>query len=248
MKNSKQSLNELDISTYFFAIGGEELITGGLAMLIIRKVTKFFGSKFKNAGEFFRFLRNPFKLKQAGVTDDEINKLYANKGAVIVDIAEQFNKELIKKVANGNMTPEQAMAQLEGLIPDSQKAVWLKKLKALYPGSKTAGASAASNTVKNIYTKVAGSILPKDASFKQAVLNAYGSTNKIDELYTAYERAFTSGKLAIPFKGESRFPSKQEWLDVTGWKPQNVNIGLNDKLIAQNNAYNWQKFIWALYR
>lgn len=241
MKNTKKSLNELNPIEYgaVAVVGGYAI--KGIAAVIAAKLMKKYGV-FKTAKQFFSNIWNRIKLKQAGVTDNETRALYANGGAAIVDLGRQFSEEVFKKVKAGKLTPQQAVDQLDGIIPDSSKDIWLKRFETIYSGSRGTAKSA----VK--YTKIAGSILPKDTKFEKAVARAYGSTNKVDELYATYQRAFNSGKLAIPFKEKAVFPSKQEWLDLTGWKPQNANIGLNDKLIAQNNAYNWQKFIWALYR
>jgi hypothetical protein len=244
MKNSKQPLQELDLSTYLAIGTAGKLIYGGVALVITRKVIKFFGSKIQNGKDFWSILRDPRKLFRAGVTDDEARALYANKGAALVDLGRQFSKDVYKKVKEGKITPEEAVNQLDGIIPDSDKQAWLTKFKAMSPG-KTA-ASTIKPAVK--YTKVSGSLLPMDDKFKQAVIKTFGPEANIGKLYTSYRGAFESNSLAIPFKNKSVFPSKQEWLEATGYKPKNAVISLNDKLIAQTNAYNWQKFIWTLYR
>lgn len=243
MKNTKQPLNELDLSTYLYMFTAGKLIAGGVALAITRKVIKYFGSRYKNIGEFFRVLRNPKKLKQAGVTDDEMRGLYSNGGAALADLGKQFSKEIFNKVKAGKLTPEQAIAQLDGIIPDSAKDDWLKKFKTIHPGG-----AAATSTLKVTYSKVAGSILPKDEAFKKAVIKTYGFEGDVDRLYNSYKNAMASNKLAIPFKNKAVFPSKEEWLAATGYQPKNPTLSLNDKLMYQNNAYRWQKLIWNLYR
>lgn len=244
MKNSKQPLNELDLSTYLAMFTAGKLIAGGVALAVTRKIIKYFGSKFKNTKEFFSILRNPKKLKQAGVTDDEMRALYSNGGEAIVELNKRFSQEIFNKVKAGKLTPEQAVNELTGIIPDSAKQDWLKKFKTMSPLGSKAGAS----TLKVTYSKVAGSILPKDEAFKKAVIKTYGLEGDVDRLYNSYKNAMASNKLAIPFKNKSVFPSKEEWLAATGYQPKNPTLSFNDKLMHQNNAYRWQKLIWALYR
>jgi hypothetical protein len=243
MKNSKQPLNELDLSTYLYMFTAGKLIAGGVALAAARKVIKSFGTKYQNVGEFFRVLRNPKKLKQAGVTDDEMRGLYSNGGAALVDLGKQFSKEIFNKVKAGKLTPEEAVAQLDGIIPNSSKDDWLKKFKTIHPGS-----GAAASTLKATYTKVVGSVLPKDVAFKEAVVKVYGLSGNVDGAYRAYQNAMQSNKLAIPFKNKAVFPSKEDWLAATGYQPKNPNLGFNEKLLQQNNAYKWHKLIWTLYR
>jgi hypothetical protein len=243
MKNSKQPLNELDLSTYLYMFTAGKLIAGGVALAVARKVIKYFGTKYRNVGEFFRVLRNPKKLKQAGVTDDEMRGLYSNGGAALVDLGKQFSKEIFNKVKAGKLTPEEAVAQLDGIIPNSSKDDWLKKFKTIHPGS-----GAAASTLKATYTKVVGSVLPKDVAFKEAVVKVYGLSGNVDGAYRAYQNAMQSNKLAIPFKNKAVFPSKEDWLLATGYQPKNPNLGFNEKLLQQNNAYKWHKLIWTLYR
>ena len=244
MKNSKQPLNELDVSTYLYAFTAGKLIAGGVAIAVARKVIKYFGSRWDNIGEFFKTLRNPGKLRKAKVTDKEMRELYANNGKALVELGSKFSKEVFEKVKAGKITPEQAINDLDGIIPESAKQDLLKKFKTVAPQGAKVGAS----TLKVTYTKVAGSALPKDEAFKKAVVKVYGLSGNVDGAYRAYQNAMQSNKLAIPFKNKAVFPSKEDWLLATGYQPKNPNLGLNDKLIAQTNAYNWQKFIWALYR
>ena len=244
MKNSKQPLNELDITTYLYAFTAGKLIAGGIALGVVRKVVKYFGSRYQNVGEFFRFLRNPKKLKRAKVTDDEMRGLYSNGGAALVDLVKAFSKEVFNKVKAGKLTPEQAIKELEGIIPDSSKEAWLKKFKTIHP----TGSKVASTSLKATYTKVVGSALPKDESFKQAVIKVYGLSGNVDNAYKAYQNAVSSNKLAIPFKNKAVFPSREDWLLATGYQPKNPNLSLNQKLLQQNNAYKWHKLIWTLYR
>jgi hypothetical protein len=244
MKNSKQPLQELDLSTYLAIGTAGKLIYGGVALVVTRKVIKFFGSKIQNGKDFWSILRDPRKLFRAGVTDDEARALYANKGAALVDLGRQFSKDVYKKVKEGKITPEEAVNQLDGIIPDSDKQTWLRKFKDMAPGK------AAASTIKPVvkYTKVVGSKLPPDAKFQQAVIKSYGHGADVSKLYLAYQKALDSNKLAIPFKNRSVFPSKQEWLEATGYRPKNAVMSLNDKIMAEIAAYNWHKFIWTLYR
>lgn len=245
MKNSKQPLNELDISTYLYAFTAGKLIAGGIAVGIIRKVVKYFGSRYQNIGEFFRILRNPKKLKQANVTDDEMRGLYSNGGAALADLGKAFSKEVFNKVKAGKITPEQAITELEGIIPDSSKDAWLKKFKTLHP----TGGKVASSVLKATYTKVAGSPLGK-SEVEKAAIKVYGleGASKTPKLYSIYLNQLENGKLVIPFKNKATFPSIEEWTAATGWKPSNPNMGFNEKLMKQQSAYRWHKLIWTLYR
>jgi len=243
MKNSKQSLNELDISTYLTLFTVGKLIAGGVAWEVTRKVIKYFGSSYKNTKAFFSILRNPKKLKQAGVTDDEARALYANRGAAIVDLGKQLSKEVFKKVKSGKITPEQAIKDLDGIIPESAKQDWLKKFKSISPK----GTRAATTPLKSTWTKAIGNLLPLDNEFKAAARSTYGLNADVNKLYGMYETAFNSGKLGITFKTKAVFPTKQEWLAKTGYSSK-PNLSINDNAKREQNTYNWQKFIWTLYR
>lgn len=246
MKNSKQTLNEIDISTVFWIWTGVKLVAGGVALVIIRKVMKRWGSRYKNIGEFFKVLRNPKKLKEANVSDDEMRALYSNGGEALTELGSVFGKEVLKKVAAGKLTPDVAIKQLEGIILKGDTDAWLKKLNVLYSGS----GKVASTASKGIYTKIIGSALSK-SEIKDAATKVYGVVDgpaKSDYLYKLYLDQLKSGKLAIPFKNKSTFPSIDEWTAITGWTPKNPNLGFNDRLIKQKNIYNWHKFIWTLYR
>jgi hypothetical protein len=247
MKSSKQPLNELDLSTYMYLFGAGKAIAwaaGGVgAAAAIRKVIKAFGTRYKSGKGFFGLLRDPKKLKQAGVSPDEMRALYANGGEALVNLGKEFSKEVFEKVKAGKITPEQAINDLDGIIPESAKQAWLKKFKTIHPGS-----GAAASTLKATYTKVVGSVLPKDEAFKQAVIKVYGLGGNVDGAYRAYQNAMQSNKLAIPFKNKAVFPSKEDWLAATGYQPKNPNLGFNEKLLQQNNAYKWHKLIWTLYR
>jgi hypothetical protein len=244
MKNSKQPLNELDISTYYYAFMAGKLIAGGIALQIIRKVVKYFGSRYENIGEFFRVLRNPKKLKQAGVADDEMRTLYSNGGAAIVDLGKAFSKEVFNKVKAGKLTPEQAVEQLEGIIPESSKADWLKKFRTMHPS----GGKVASSIAKATYSKVVGPAVTKEA-MEAALSKVYGFEGlaKAKRAYEIYLDQYKSGKLVVPFKNKSTFPGIDEWTAAVGWKPKNPNIGLNDRLVQQKSAYRWHKLIWTLH-
>jgi hypothetical protein len=244
MKNSKQPLNELDIMTYVYAFGAGKLIAGGAALLVMRKIVKYFGSRYENIGEFFRVLRNPKKLKQAKVTDDEMRGLYSNGGAALADLGLAFSKEVFNKVKAGKLTPEQAVKDLEGIIPDSSKAAWLKKFKALHP----AGGKVASTIAKATYSKVVGPAVTKDV-MQSALSKVYGleGLSRTKRAYEIYLSQYNSGKLVVPFKNKSVFPNINDWTAATGWKPKNPNLGINDKLIKQQSAYRWHKLIWTLH-
>ena len=244
MKNSKQPLNELDIMTYVYAFGAGKLIAGGAALLIMRKIVKYFGSRYENIGEFFRVLRNPKKLKQAGVTDDEARALYSNGGEAIVGLGKAFSKEVFNKVKAGTITPEQAIKDLDGIIPDSSKDDWLKKFRTMHP----AGGKVASTIVKATYGKVVGPAVTKDV-MEKALSKVYGAEglSKAKRAYEIYLDQYKSGKLVVPFKNKSVFPNIDDWTAATGWKPKNPNLGFNDKLMQKNSAYRWHKLIWTLH-
>lgn len=240
MKTTKKSLNEIDPLVYgaVATIGGFAIT--GLGAVITKKLVKKYGP-YKTAKDLIVSMWNRRKLKSANVTDAEMRALYANGGAAIVDLGTQFSKQVFKKVKSGKITPEQAIDQLDGIIPDSQKAAWLKRFETIYPG--------ASSAAKATYTKVIGSPLAK-SEIEKAATKVYGleGASRANRLYDIYINQLESGKLVVPFKTKSTFPSLEEWTTATGWKPSNPNIGFNEKLEKQQSAYRWHKFIWTLYR
>jgi hypothetical protein len=248
MKKSNQSLNEMGTLGWTIALAG-----GYITMKVLKSIIfKFFAKKIP-VKKISQFVRDRSKLKQAGVPDEEIDALYANKGAGINKIQElirtKYAEDIYQQVRTKQITAEQGVMKLSDdlelgdpiLKTPTEKQDMLKMFKSLQ-GQQAKSASLVP------YTKVAGSILPKDETFKKAVIKTYGQSGDVDRLYQSYQNAMQSNKLAIPFKNKSVFPSKQEWLSATGYKPKNAVISLNDKLIAQTNAYNWHKFIWTLYR
>jgi hypothetical protein len=244
MKNSKQPLNELDVSTYLYTFAAGSLIAGGVGIAVARKVITYFGSRWDNIGEFFKTLRNPGKLRKAKVTDKEMRELYANNGKALVELGSKFSAETFDQVKAGKITPEQAIKNLDGIIPESAKQDLLKKFKTVAPQGAKVGAS----TLKVTYTKVAGSALPKDEAFKKAVYKIYGLDGNVDGAYRAYQNAMDSNNLFVLFKNQAVFPNKEQWLAATKYQPKKPNLSWHDKLLKENDAYNWHKLIWTIYR
>jgi hypothetical protein len=178
------------------------------------------------------------------VTDKEMRELYANNGKALVELGSKFSAETFDQVKAGKITPEQAIKNLDGIIPESAKQDLLKKFKTVAPQGAKVGAS----TLKVTYTKVAGSVLPKDEAFKKAVQEIYGVNGNVDGAYRAYENAMDSNNLFVLFKNKAVFPNKEQWLAATKYQPKKPNLSFNERLVKENDAYKWHKLIWTLYR
>jgi len=243
MSNSKQSLNELNPLEYAAVISIGGLAIKGIAAVIARKLAKKYGV-LERGKTLLSYMWNRNKLKAAGVTDNEMGALYANGGAAIVDLGKQFTKEVFEKVKAGKITPEQAINDLDGIIPESARQDWLKKFKTIAP----AGAKAGSSILKATYSKIVGPAVTKDV-MEAALTKVYGAEGlaKAKRAYQVYLDQYNAGKLVVPFKNKSVFPNIDDWTAATGWKPKNPNLGFNDKLMQQKSAYRWHKLIWTLH-